>query len=550
MDRAAAARAGPALCQRCRSPEQRAHVPRRAPGPAHAAAHLRSPSGSRPVADRDLARSASRRPRRAAPSPAASRTPGPSATAPSSGFAAHRAHRTRDRSAARACAVAAPSARTRLASRACHGQAPRPSGTRAPRQMSSRPPITGAATRGSSRGSSEPSQSMKQTSSDSAACRPAKHAGAEPAARLAHDASRRAHGRSQPSRRSSRCRRRAGGSPPGTPPSTCGSACASSSAGRITSITDPILTRIRLQDRNEVLTRWETGDYVPGNSASQRIKPAPGREYSHRPCGSSSPAAPASSAPTSSTRCSTTATTCASSMRSRRRCIRARPTTSTTARRAASAATSPTRRPCAPRSRTVDAVCHQAAKVGLGLDIGDITVVRHRQRPRDRGAAARARARPLHRPARARLAAWSSTARATTSAPTTARVSPPPALAPRISTLGRFEPTCPDCGAPLTPRSIAESAPARSAQRLRGDQAPPGAPLLRVLPGDRGARHRAALPQRLRAADAARHAVCGGRVDLRQRARVRAARRACSRTGASCGTSSTSATSRGRTCSR
>src|SRR6185437_8799350 len=39
---------------------------------------------------------------------------------------------------------------------------------------------------------------------------------------------------------------------------------------------------------------------------------------------------------------------------------------------------------------------------------------------------------------------------------------------------GRFEPPCPDCGRPLGPALVAESA-AGSAQRLRGEQARPGA---------------------------------------------------------------------------
>ena len=65
-------------------------------------------------------------------------------------------------------------------------------------------------------------------------------------------------------------------------------------------------------------------------------------------------------------------------------------------------------------------------------------------------------------------------------------------------------------------------------------------------------RHRdgAALPQRLRAADAARHALRGRGRHLPQRARRPARRRASSRTAASCATSSTSATSRAPTSSR
>ena len=91
---------------------------------------------------------------------------------------------------------------------------------------------------------------------------------------------------------------------------------------------------------------------------------------------------------------------------------------------------------------------------------------------------------------------------------------------------------------------------ARPAQRLRGDEARAGAPLRGVRHRDRRAGHRAALPQRLRPADAARHAVRRRREHLPLRATPPGARRACSRTAASGATSSTSATSRARTSAR
>ena len=59
---------------------------------------------------------------------------------------------------------------------------------------------------------------------------------------------------------------------------------------------------------------------------------------------------------------------------------------------------------------------------------------------------------------------------------------------------------------------------ARPAQRLRGDQARPGAPGRRLGPVDRRRGHRPALPQRLRARDAAGHAVLRGGRDLPVRA--------------------------------
>ena len=67
---------------------------------------------------------------------------------------------------------------------------------------------------------------------------------------------------------------------------------------------------------------------------------------------------------------------------------------------------------------------------------------------------------------------------------------------------------------------------ARPAQRLRRDQARAGAPVRRVRQRDGRPRDRAALPQRLRPADAARHAVRRRRehLPLRLRRRPRAAR--------------------------
>ena len=65
----------------------------------------------------------------------------------------------------------------------------------------------------------------------------------------------------------------------------------------------------------------------------------------------------------------------------------------------------------------------------------------------------------------------------------------------------------------LRPRAGARGGPrgraAGPAQRLRRDQGRAGAPVQRVRPRDGRDGHRAALPQRLRPADAARHAVRG-----------------------------------------
>ncbi len=116
---------------------------------------------------------------------------------------------------------------------------------------------------------------------------------------------------------------------------------------------------------------------------------------------------------------------------------------------------------------------------------------------------------------------------------------------------GRFEPRCPVCRraalSALGPRGGA----GRSTQRLRGDQAAPGAPLLLCLPARRkGPLHGAALPQRLRPEDAPRHALRRSRQHLPQLARIRRRPRRSSRTGSRSATSSTSATSPGPTCWR
>ena len=79
---------------------------------------------------------------------------------------------------------------------------------------------------------------------------------------------------------------------------------------------------------------------------------------------------------------------------------------------------------------------------------------------------------------------------------------------------GRFEPRCPRCGRDLVPGLVARGRAARPAQHLRRHQARPGAPGRGVGAADRRGGVVAALPQRLRAADAARHPVRRGRVDL------------------------------------
>ena len=86
----------------------------------------------------------------------------------------------------------------------------------------------------------------------------------------------------------------------------------------------------------------------------------------------------------------------------------------------------------------------------------------------------------------------------------------PAARAPRELAAGRFEPPCPRCGRAARARAVPEDAPldprnVYAATKLAQEH------LCAAFRARRRAGHRAALPQRLRAADASRHALCGGR---------------------------------------
>ena len=105
-----------------------------------------------------------------------------------------------------------------------------------------------------------------------------------------------------------------------------------------------------------------------------------------------------------------------------------------------------------------DAVCHQAAKVGLGVDLGDI---RDYVSANDDGTATMLWA--MHRldwagPSGRWRHRWWSTARGRTPARRTARCDPAPR---RVADLeaGEFEPRCPDCGDTLSPGLVREDAP-------------------------------------------------------------------------------------------
>ena len=222
----------------------------------------------------------------------------------------------------------------------------------------------------------------------------------------------------------------------------------------------------------------------------------------------------------------------------RRRARRPRRSTRCCPRRTARGRTTSTRRPSGSRATCATPRSPSASPTASTHVCAPGRDGRPRRRPR-RPARLRVAQRPRRPPqllralaaARLRRAgscsprAWSSTARAATRAPSTASSAPAPRR-PADLDAGRFEPACPRCGRPLAPRVGARGRAARPAQRLRGDEAGAGAPVRGVRQRDGRARDRAALPQRLRAADAARHAVRRGgqHLPLRLRRRPRPAR--------------------------
>ena len=167
----------------------------------------------------------------------------------------------------------------------------------------------------------------------------------------------------------------------------------------------------------------------------------------------------------------------------------------------------------------VTAVCHQASMVGLGQDIGDIAdYVGHN----DFATAVLLRALAGSGFAGRLVLASSMVVYGEGSyrCPRHGQVRPGPRRREALDA-GGFEPPCPVCGERARSGDRRRGRAARPPQRLCRDQARPGAPVRGVLARDGDPRHRTALPQRLRAADAARHAVRRRREHLPQRARGR-----------------------------
>ena len=164
----------------------------------------------------------------------------------------------------------------------------------------------------------------------------------------------------------------------------------------------------------------------------------------------------------------------------------------------------------------VAAVSHQAAMVGLGTDIGDIAdYVAHN----DFGTAVLLQALAA-RAFTGRLVLASSMVvygEGRYACPEHGVVRPPP-RAPADLDGGRFEPPCPACGAPLEPKPVPEDAPADprnvyATTKLAQEH------LCASFARETGATvDRAALPQRLRSADAPRHALRRGGEHLPVRA--------------------------------
>ena len=206
--------------------------------------------------------------------------------------------------------------------------------------------------------------------------------------------------------------------------------------------------------------------------------------------------------------------------------------------------TSPTRDALDACLSGVDVVSHQAAKVGMGVDFADAPDYVRGERARHRGAARR----DGHVPESRRLVLASSMVvygEGRYVGPGRRRPTRPPR---RIDDLraGHVRAARPRHGQHPGARVHRRGRAARSAQRLRRDQARAGAPRRGL--GGRDRRHgvaHAPLPQRVRPGHAARHPVC--RASRRSSARRSSAarRRGCSRTAASDATSSTSTTSRG-----
>ena len=187
----------------------------------------------------------------------------------------------------------------------------------------------------------------------------------------------------------------------------------------------------------------------------------------------------------------------------------------------------------------VDAVCHQAAMVGLGNGVADAAEYVSRN---DLGTAVLLAA--MARAGVRRLVLAGSMVvygEGRYECPRHGVVRPGPRAVADLDA-GRFEPPCPACGAELAPGLVGEDAPADprnvyAATKLAQEHL--AAAWARATGGTAVV---AALPQRVRAPDAPRHPVRRGRRPSSARHWPGARRRGCSRTAASGATSCTCGT--------
>ena len=155
--------------------------------------------------------------------------------------------------------------------------------------------------------------------------------------------------------------------------------------------------------------------------------------------------------------------------------------------------------------RGIDTVCHQSAKVGLGVSFADAPDY---IRNNDYATAILLAAMERHSISRLVLASsmvvYGEGAYAD---PGTGRPVRPGPRAEADLRAGLYDPRNPETGAVLVPAMVTEDAAAGSEECLRRIEAEPGAPCLFVGPEHRRLGGRPALPQRLRTQDAQRHAV-------------------------------------------
>ena len=163
----------------------------------------------------------------------------------------------------------------------------------------------------------------------------------------------------------------------------------------------------------------------------------------------------------------------------------------------------------------VDAVSHQAARVGLGVRFADVTDY---VEDNDVGTAVLLSALDAAGFAGRLVVAGSMVVygEGAYRCPRCGPACPGPRPADRLAA-GLFEPACSGCGGDLLPRGGDRVCANRPAQHLRRHQGPPGASVRHVRSGARRPRDRPAVSQRLRAPLPGRHALRRGRQPVPRR---------------------------------